>query len=229
MNKTKAVLLLSGGLDSAIAGAMLREKYDLYALTFDYGARNSIEVKAAKRIARQLNIQNHTLVCLDLGPIWAGSSLTSDGDLPQDRTVKEIRAELPSTYVPCRNHIFIMLAAAWAETLGTRVIAHGLGFSIYPDSRPEFIDAIQGSLNAGTQAAKDGNLWILEGPLLWREKRALIPIGIKLGLDLSLTVTCYQPTEKDEVVYACGVCDACVLRRKGFSMAGILDPANYLA
>jgi len=226
----KAVVLLSGGLDSAttlaIAGA---EGYAPYALTFRYGQRHAIEVEAARRIARSLGAVRHIVTEIDLRP-FGGSALTADIPVPKDRQASDIAEGIPITYVPARNTIFLSFALAWAEVLGAQDIFIGvnaLDYSGYPDCRPEYLEAYQRMADLATKAGVEGRQRLsIHAPLLHMTKHAIIRRGLELGVDYSLTVSCYDPGPDGE---ACGRCDACQLRLKGFAEAGATDPARYVA
>ena len=225
--KTKAVVLLSGGLDSSTTLAVAKSQgYELYALTFRYGQRHQIEIEAAKRIAHYFQVAQHKIFDVDLGS-FGGSALTTEIEVPKDRGLAEISADIPSTYVPARNTIFLSLALAWAEVLGAIDIFIGvnaLDYSGYPDCRPEFIEAFETMANLGTKAGVEGVKIMIHTPLINLSKAQIIKKGLELGVDFSLTSSCYDPSSEGK---ACGRCDACLLRLKGFAEAGIKDPALY--
>jgi 7-cyano-7-deazaguanine synthase len=218
----QAIVLLSGGLDSYTAAAIAKsEGFSLSALTVDYGQRHRREVEAARRVAGALNVEKHLELAIDLRGI-GGSSLTSDEPVPTNRDVTA--SGIPSTYVPARNTIFLSLALAWAEALEVRDIFIGvnaLDYSGYPDCRPEFIAAFESLAQKATRAGVEGAQFKVHTPLIRLSKADIIRRGVGLGLDYGLTHSCYAPP-KDHP--ACGVCDSCVLRAKGFAEAGISDP-----
>jgi 7-cyano-7-deazaguanine synthase len=227
--KPKAVTLLSGGLDSATTLAVARsEGFALYALTFRYGQRHDVEIEAARRIAAALGVAQHVVVEIDLR-LFGGSALTDDGiAVPRDRDLDQKGESIPVTYVPARNTIFLSYALAWAEVLGANDIFIGvnaLDYSGYPDCRPEYIAAYERMANLATKAAVEGRQHLtIHTPLITLTKRQIIQKGLELGVDYALTRTCYDPSPQGE---ACGHCDACLLRLKGFSDIGIEDPAPY--
>jgi 7-cyano-7-deazaguanine synthase len=224
----KAVVLLSGGLDSttvlAIAGT---QGYAPYALSFDYGQNHKVELEAASRVAKQLGAKQHVIAKVDLRS-FGGSALTTDEPVPKNRTDEAIGHGIPSTYVPARNTVFLSLALAWAETLGATDIFIGvnaLDYSGYPDCRPEFIEAFETMANLGTKIGIEGSDRIkIHTPLMTMNKKEIVETGMKLGLDYGMTITCYDPSATGE---ACGECDACHLRLKGFAEAGVSDPTKY--
>lgn len=232
MNSTKvdkpAVVLLSGGLDSATALAIAqREGFDAYALSFQYGQRHAIELEFARKLAERAGVKKHVIAAIDLR-VFGGSALTSDIAVPKGRSVNEMGGDIPITYVPARNTIFLSFALAWAETLrGSDIFigVNALDFSGYPDCRPQYIEAYQRMANLATKAGVEGrqNLTI-HTPLIEMTKSQIIATGLKLGVDYALTSTCYDPATDGK---ACGQCDACLLRLKGFSENGRVDPAEY--
>lgn len=230
MNSARtAVVLLSGGLDSATALAIARhEGFEVAALTFQYGQRHAIEVSAAQRIAGHFKVARHIIVPIDLRQ-FGGSALTSDLAVPKDRPLEEMGQGIPITYVPARNTIFLSFALAWAEVLGAADIFVGvnaLDYSGYPDCRPEFIAAFERLANVATKAGVEGTLRLtIHTPLINLTKAQIIKYGLSLGVDYSLTTSCYDPTPAG---LACGRCDACLLRLKGFAENGIADPARYV-
>ena len=228
MGESKAVVLLSGGLDSTTVAAMAREQgFQVYALSFDYGQNHKIELESAKRVAAKLGLQQHAIVKVDLRS-FGGSALTSDQPVPKHRTAEAIGHGVPVTYVPARNTVFLALALAWAETLGATDIFLGvnaLDYSGYPDCRPEFIQAFETLANLGTKmGTEEGKRITIHTPLIAMTKKQIVEAGLKLGVDYSQTISCYDPDEHGE---ACGACDACQLRLKGFSEAGVADPGTY--
>jgi 7-cyano-7-deazaguanine synthase len=222
--KQKAVILLSGGLDSAtVLAYALKKGFECHALSFSYGQRHSIELKAAKKVAKKLGAAQHFIVNIDLRK-WGGSALTSSG-LKVPKT--GVKKGIPVTYVPARNTIFLSFAVAWAETIGARDIFIGvnsLDYSGYPDCRPQFIRAFAKCANLGTKATDEGWKFKIHAPLQKLTKAEIIKLGTKLGLDYSITHSCYDPDPKGR---ACGRCDSCRLRKKGFQEAGIKDPTVY--
>ena len=223
----KAVLLLSGGLDSTTLLAVARrDGFDVHAMTFRYGQRHANEIDAARRVAARFAVQDHVVADIDLRT-FGGSALTSDSiDVPRDRDVGE--RGVPVTYVPARNTIFLAFALAWAEVLGAADIFIGvnaLDYSGYPDCRPEYIEAFERMANLATRAATEGSLLLrIRAPLINLTKAQIIQLGASLGVDYAVTQSCYDP---DASGAACGHCDACQLRLKGFAEAGLADPARY--
>jgi 7-cyano-7-deazaguanine synthase len=223
----RAVVLLSGGLDSTTAAAYARrEGWDLYALTVRYGQRHEYEIEAARRIATTLGVVRHVEIDLDLAA-FGGSSLVGDGDVPRDRTLEapEVAGEIPSTYVPARNTIFLSLAMGWAEVIGAERIVIGVNavdYSGYPDCRPEFIAAFEYLASLATRAGVTGRPLRIWTPLQHLTKAGIVRLGAELGVDFGLTHSCYDP---DPGGRPCGRCDACQLRARGFEEAGIQDPS----
>jgi 7-cyano-7-deazaguanine synthase len=222
-SRKKAVVLLSGGLDSATVLAIASsEGYDCYALSLDYGQRHAAELNAARNIARQFQVKDHQVVSLDLRQ-FGGSALTDDSiEVPEEET-----NDIPVTYVPARNTIFLSLALAWAETLEAREIFVGVNavdYSGYPDCRPEYIDSFEKMANLATRAGVEGELFSIQAPLIKLTKAEIIQTGSRLGVDYGLTVSCYQA---DDTGAACGKCDSCRLRKQGFANAGVVDPTRY--
>ena len=218
----RAVVLLSGGLDSYTAAAIARaDGFALNALTIHYGQRHAREVESARRVARALGVEQHKELTVDLRPI-GGSSLTSDVDVPRDRDLDA--TDIPSTYVPARNTIFLSLALGWAEVLGAHDLVVGvnaLDYSGYPDCRPEFVRAFEALAGVATRAGVEGARFRVHTPLIQLSKADIIRRGIELGLDYGLTHSCYDPAPSGG---PCGHCDSCVLRAKGFAEAGVADP-----
>ena len=225
----RAVVLLSGGVDSTTTLAVARQRaFETYALTFRYGQRHAAEVEAARRVAKALGAARHEVLAIDLGA-FGGSALTADIAVPKDRSVGEIGSGIPVTYVPARNTIFLSYALAWAEVLGAHDIFLGVSaidYSGYPDCRPEYIGAYERMANLATKAAVEGRKLKIHTPLIHLTKAEIIAEGTALGVDFSLTLSCYDPTPDGT---ACGRCDACLLRRKGFEHAGVADPTRYRA
>jgi 7-cyano-7-deazaguanine synthase len=224
----KAVLLLSGGLDSTtLLAVAVRDGFDVHAMTFRYGQRHASEIDAARRVAHRFGVREHVVADIDLRT-FGGSALTSDSiDVPRDRDVAE--AGVPVTYVPARNTIFLSFALAWAEVLGAADIFIGvnaLDYSGYPDCRPEYIAAFEQMANLATRAGVQGTTRMhIRTPLIDLTKAQIIQLGTSLGVDYSITQSCYDP---DPAGAACGHCDACQLRLKGFFEARLTDPAQYV-
>jgi 7-cyano-7-deazaguanine synthase len=223
----RAIILLSGGIDSTTALAIaIAEGYETYALSFDYGQRHQMETQAARRVANSLGAKAHRVAKIDLR-IFGGSALTDDLDVPKQRSEKEIGHGIPVTYVPARNTIFLAYALAWAEVIGAADIFLGVNaidYSGYPDCRSEFIEAFETLANLGTKAGVEGRRFQIHTPLIKFSKAEIIRKTIELGVDLSLTHSCYDPTPQG---LACGECDSCLLRLKGFRQAGMKDPIRY--
>jgi 7-cyano-7-deazaguanine synthase len=221
----QAVVLVSGGLDSATVLALaVSAGARCHALTFDYGQRHQVELIAAKRVAQLLRAVDHRVVRLDIG--WMGGSALTDSTIPVPQTPTE---GIPSTYVPARNTVFLSIALAWAEVLGAADIyigANAVDYSGYPDCRPEFIQAFEALANLATKTGVEGRGFHVHAPLMNLPKHEIIRLGARLGVDYSLTVSCYDP---DATGFACGVCDACRLRALGFAAAQITDPTRYVA
>lgn len=225
----KAVVLLSGGLDSTTTLAIARsEGYDTYALSFRYGQRNNVELKCAKNNARLLGVKQHTIIDINLR-LFGASALTADIDVPKDRNEEVMTSGIPITYVPARNTIFLSYALSWAEVLSSDTIFIGVNavdYSGYPDCRPEYIQAYQKMANLATQTGVEGKTKLtICTPLIDKTKAEIIKIGTDLGVDYSLTLSCYDP---DSHGRACGRCDSCQLRKRGFKEAGIPDPTHYI-
>ena len=223
-----AVVLLSGGLDSATAAAIAREQgFTLYALSVDYGQRHRFELEAAGRVARAVGVRRHVTLRIDLSQIGS-SALTGPIEVPKDRDPAEMEREIPVTYVPARNTVLLSLALGYAEVIGAADIFIGVNavdYSGYPDCRPAFVAAFEQTANLATKAGVEGRLkFTIHTPLVELTKAQIIRRGTQLGLDYGLTHTCYDPGEKG---IRCGRCDACLLRRKGFAEAGLEDPLEY--
>jgi 7-cyano-7-deazaguanine synthase len=223
----RAVCLLSGGLDSSVCLALARSQgFECYALSFDYGQRHRVELASAARVAKSLGAAQHLVVSIDLR-VFGGSALTSDIAVPKGRSAAQMTAEIPVTYVPARNTVFLSLSLAWAEVIECSNIFIGvnaLDYSGYPDCRPEFIEAFEEMANLATKAGVEGRMGLkIHTPLIRLSKAEIVKLGAQLGLDFSLTHSCYDP---DEAGRPCGQCDSCVLRRKGFEEAGVRDPGN---
>ena len=224
-----AVLLLSGGLDSTtLLAVALDAGFDVHAMTFRYGQRHAGEIEAARRVASRFGVRDHAIVDIDLRA-FGGSALTSDVAVPKDRPLDEMGRGIPITYVPARNTIFLSFALAWAEVLKAGDIFIGvnaLDYSGYPDCRPEYIAAFERMANLATRAGVEGTRPVtLRTPLIDLTKREIIALGLRLGVDYGLTLSCYDPSPDGR---ACGRCDACALRLKGFADAGAADPARYV-
>jgi 7-cyano-7-deazaguanine synthase len=223
----RAVVLLSGGLDSTTTlVTTIAEGYETYALSFEYGQRHKIELDAARRIARALGAKEHRVAKIDMR-IFGGSALTDDVDVPKKRSVTEIGHGIPVTYVPARNTIFLSYALALAETVGARDIfigANAIDYSGYPDCRPEFMAAFETLANLATKAGVEGARFRIHAPLIKFSKAEIIRKALEFDVDLALTHSCYDPSPEG---VACGECDSCLLRLKGFREAGLEDPIGY--
>ncbi len=224
----KAVVLLSGGLDSTTVVAIARDAaFDVHALSFRYGQRHTSELEAAKRIAETFGVSRHVIADINLR-VFGGSALTDDIEVPKGHDVDDIGGGIPVTYVPARNTIFLSFAIAWAEVLDAGDIFIGvnaLDYSGYPDCRPEYIAAYEKMANLATRAGVEGAQAVkIHTPLIDMTKSEIIQAGLQLGVDYANTISCYDP---DDAGLACGACDACLLRRKGFREAGIEDPTIY--
>ncbi len=224
----KAVVLLSGGIDSATCCAIARsEGFSVYALSFFYGQRHGCELSAARKIASHLAVKEHTCATIDLR-LFGGSSLTSEDPVPKKRIADgNIPKEIPGTYVPARNTIFLSYALAWAEVLQCTDIFIGVtavDYSGYPDCRPEYIQAFQNMANLATKAGVEGNGFTIHTPLINMTKGEIIRRGVSLGVDYSLTHSCYDPSPDG---LSCGFCDSCLIRKRGFTEAGVPDPTVY--
>lgn len=223
-----AVVLLSGGLDSATSAAIAQaDGYQVHALSIDYGQRHRFELESAARVAKDLEVAEHKILTIDLAAL-GGSALTADIDVPQDRSDAQIADGIPITYVPARNTVMLSLALGYAEVLGAADIFIGVNavdYSGYPDCRPEFIKAFEQVANLATKAGVEGELkFQIHTPLIDLTKAEIVQRGTKLGVDYALTHTCYSPNEQG---VSCGKCDACQLRLKGFADAGLDDPIKY--
>ena len=221
-----AVVLLSGGLDSATTLAVASQRFTVHALSFEYGQRHSQELDAARRIAKVYGVASHVVTEIDLRA-FGGSALTADIDVPKDRDMSKTQQSIPVTYVPARNTIFLSFALAFAEVLLAQDIFIGvnaLDYSGYPDCRPEYIEAFERTANLGTRGGVEGTNPIrIHAPLITMTKSEIIQLGVTLGVDYGMTTSCYDPIGG----HACGRCDACQLRRKGFVDAGLPDPTTY--
>lgn len=223
----RAVVLLSGGLDSTTVLAIARSQgFETYALTVNYGQRHRAEIESARRVARSFETKRHVVIDLDLRR-FGGSALTDDIDVPKGRGTEEMSSEIPVTYVPARNTIMLSVALAWAEVLGSSEIFVGVNavdYSGYPDCRPEFVEAYETMANLATKAGVEGNRIRIHAPLIKLTKAEIIRLGTELGVDYSLTLSCYDP---DDEGAACGMCDSCTLRVRGFAEARVEDPTRY--
>lgn len=228
MQSRRAVVLVSGGLDSATTLAIAKANaFELYALSFDYGQRHRFELQAAQRVCAAIGVFNHITFKLDLSQ-FGGSALTADIEVPKDRSADEQQTGIPVTYVPARNTVFLSVALGWAEVLGAADIFIGVNavdYSGYPDCRAEFIDAFTKLANLATQAGVEGTVsWNIHTPLIQFTKAEIITEGTQLGVDYSLTSSCYDPLPDGS---PCGHCDSCRIRRQGFLDAGLADPLRY--
>jgi 7-cyano-7-deazaguanine synthase len=226
----KAVVLSSGGIDSTTAMAIARsEEYEIYSLSFYYGQRHAVELDASNKVANALGAREHFVINIDLGKI-GGSALTADIGVPKDRTEGEIAREIPVTYVPARNTIFLSYALAWAEVLRASNIFIGVNavdYSGYPDCRPAYIEAFEKMANLAIKASVEGEMRIrIQTPLIHMTKAEIIKKGVQLGVDYSMTHSCYDPGPTGK---SCGRCDSCLLRKKGFREAGFPDPTEYVS
>jgi 7-cyano-7-deazaguanine synthase len=224
----KAVVLVSGGLDSTTCLAIAqKEGFELFALSFNYGQRHQAEIFAAKMVAKAFRAKEHLVLDVPLGAI-GGSALTTATPVPKDVPLEEMQSRIPVTYVPARNTVFLSLALAWGETLSASDIFIGvnaLDYSGYPDCRPEYIEAFEKMANLALKECVEGRMRIrIHTPLIEMSKARIITTGVQLGVDYSLTHSCYDP---DSAGNACGRCDSCTLRKKGFEEAGIPDPTHY--
>ena len=228
-NARPAVVLLSGGLDSATTVAIARSLgFRVHALSFRYGQRHGVELEAARRIAQRFGVERHEIATIDLA-VFGGSALTSDIPVPKGRDMDAAGGEIPVTYVPARNTIFLSFALAWAEVLGAADIFIGinaLDYSGYPDCRPEYLQAFEHLANLATRAGVEGGRMTIHAPLLHLSKAQIIERGLALGVDYAATISCYDPSPEGA---ACGACDACQLRLRGFAENGIADPAPYMS
>ena len=226
---TPAVVLLSGGLDSTTVLAIAKSQgFDPYALSFRYGQRHAVELEAARRVATAIGVERHVVAEIDLR-VFGGSSLTADIAVPKHDDAAELTSEIPVTYVPARNTIFLSFALAYAETVGAQDIFIGvnaLDYSGYPDCRPEYIAAYETMANLATRAGVEGSSLTIHTPLIEMTKAQIVQAGLALGVDYGLTSSCYDPSGAGQ---PCGQCDSCLLRLKGFAEAGLADPLVYRA
>jgi 7-cyano-7-deazaguanine synthase len=224
----RAVCLLSGGLDSATTLAIAKsDRFDCYALSFLYGQRHHREVESAKKVADSIGVASHLIMEIDFSSI-GGSALTAEIPVPKGRTESMMKQSIPVTYVPARNTVFLSFALAWAETLDASDIFIGvnaLDFSGYPDCRPEYIEAFEKMANLATKKGVEGNGFMIRTPLIRMTKAQIIRKGMDLGVDFGLTHSCYDPSPEG---LACGMCDSCLIRKRGFEEAGVSDPVKYV-
>ena len=228
MSGRSAIVLSSGGLDSTTCLAMARAEgfLPIYSLSFDYGQRHRFELEAAKKIARVYQVKEHRVLRIDLRQ-FGKSALTDDISVPKDRDEREMSRDIPITYVPARNTIFLSYALAWAEVLGVHDVFIGVNavdYSGYPDCRPEFVEAFERMANLATKMSVGGEKFRIHTPLIRLTKAQIIRRGVELGVDYSLTHSCYDPDSQGR---ACGRCDSCLLRKRGFEEAGVVDPTIY--
>ena len=226
----KAVCLLSGGLDSATClGVARRDGFECYALSFDYGQRHAVELTAAERVAKHFGAKEHRVARIDLRA-FGGSALTADIDVPKHDSAADLDTGIPITYVPARNTIFLSYAMAWAEVLEASDVFIGVNaidYSGYPDCRPEFIEAFERMANLATKSGVEGRTHLkIHTPLAALNKAGIVQLGAEVGLDFALTHSCYDPDTRGR---SCGRCDSCLLRKRGFEEAGIVDPLEYAA
>jgi 7-cyano-7-deazaguanine synthase len=224
----KAVVLLSGGLDSTTVLAVAKDQgFEPHAISFRYGQRHVIELEAARRVAKAAGIERHVVCDIDLG-VFGGSALTADLEVPKHQSAEDLSdADIPITYVPARNTVFLSFALAYAEVIGSTDIFIGvssLDYSGYPDCRPEYIAAYEQMANLATRAGVEGHELKIHTPLINLSKAQTVELGTRLGVDYSLTLSCYDPDAEGR---SCGHCDSCLLRRRGFADAGLADPVSY--
>ena len=224
MTAPKAVVLLSGGMDSATAGAVARDQgFEIHALSFRYGQRHAAELESARRVSERLGVRRHVVLEIDLRA-FGGSALTSELEVPKDTPLERIGSGIPATYVPARNTIFLSFALGYAEVVGATDIfigANALDYSGYPDCRPEYIEAFERMANLATRAGVEGRRLRIHTPLIGLTKAEIVRLGERLDVDFGITWSCYDPTPEGT---PCGRCDACLLREKGFREAGVADP-----
>jgi 7-cyano-7-deazaguanine synthase len=228
-NGKKAIILSSGGLDSTTVMAIAKAGgHDIYSLSFRYGQRHSVELEAAQKVAKSLGAEEHLVIDIDMAKI-GGSALTDDIEVPKARSEQDMQKEIPVTYVPARNTIFLSYALAWAEVLEASDIFIGVNaidYSGYPDCRPEYIESFERMANLATKAGVEGITRVkIHTPIIEMTKAQIIQKGIELGVDYAMTHSCYDPSMEGK---ACGQCDSCLLRKKGFKEAGVPDPTEYL-
>jgi 7-cyano-7-deazaguanine synthase len=225
----KAIVLLSGGIDSATCAALARKQgFSIYALSFRYGQRHSFELHAAEKLAALFGVREHSIITIDLRA-FGGSALTSSLEVPKNRAVHDPALnDIPVTYVPARNIIFLSYALAWAEVIACNDIFIGVNavdYSGYPDCRPLFIRSFEDMANVGTKAGVEGRRYTIHAPLIEHTKATIIKTGIACGIDYGMTHSCYDPSPEG---LACGACDSCQIRKKGFADAGVPDPTHYV-
>ncbi len=222
----KAVILLSGGIDSAVSTALAKKAgYELFGISFDYGQRHKFELESARKLAEFFGFKKHIIFPLPIHQF--GGSVLFSGDVPKGRSQKEIESGVAPTYVPARNLIFLSIGVSWAEALSADAViigAHSVDYSGYPDCRAEFIESFERTANLATKAGTEGRLIRIWAPLINKNKAEIIKLGAELGVDFSLTFSCYDP---DDMGRACGQCDSCLFRKKGFEQAGVPDPTIY--
>ncbi len=227
IHRKRAVVLMSGGLDSATILALTHAQgLEIYGLSFDYGQNHTVELARARKLAQRYQLRDHRIVNIDMRQ-FGGSALLGDGEIAKPGSIDDLGDDIPLTYVPARNTVFLSFALAWAEVLRAPNIYIGvnaLDYSGYPDCRPTFIDAMSGVANTGTRMSADGHQVIIHTPLLHLRKSEIITLGLKHGVDYAETLSCYDPSTEG---LACGQCDACVLRAQGFVEAGVADPTHY--
>ena len=228
-NGKKAIVLSSGGLDSTTVMAIAKaEGHDIYSLSFRYGQRHSVELEAAQKVAKSLGAKEHLVIDIDMAKI-GGSALTDDIEVPKARSEQDMQKEIPVTYVPARNTVFLSYALAWAEVLEASDIFIGVNaidYSGYPDCRPEYIESFERMANLATKAGVEGITRVnIHTPIIEMTKAQIIQKGVELGVDYGITHSCYDPSLEGK---ACGQCDSCLLRKKGFKEAGVPDPTEYL-
>ena len=228
-NGKKAIVLSSGGLDSTTVMAIARARgHDIYSLSFRYGQRHSVELEAAQKVAKSLGAKEHLVIDIDMAKI-GGSALTDDIEVPKARSEQDMQKEIPVTYVPARNTVFLSYALAWAEVLEASDIFIGVNaidYSGYPDCRPEYIESFERMANLATKAGVEGITRVkIHTPIIEMTKAQIIQKGVELGVDYGITHSCYDPSLEGK---ACGQCDSCILRKKGFRDAGVPDPTEYL-
>jgi 7-cyano-7-deazaguanine synthase len=227
MSNPRAVVLLSGGLDSATTLAIAQDRgFEAFAVSFKYGQRHAVELEAARRVAERAGVREHVEVAVDLR-MFGGSALTADVDVPKKRSDEEMGEGIPITYVPARNTVFLSFALAWAEVLEANDIFIGVNavdYSGYPDCRPEYIKAYEQMANLATRRGVEGQRLTIHAPLIDLSKEAIIRVGLDLGVDYGVTLSCYDPSPAGE---ACGECDSCTIRLSGFAANGVVDPTPY--
>jgi len=226
--KERAVVLLSGGVDSSTTVAVaLDEGYEVYALTVDYGQRHRREIRSAREVSERMRVREHRVLRLELSGL-VHSALTGDGDVPRGRSEAEIGYGIPETYVPARNTVLLSLGLAWAESIGASAVfigANSVDYSGYPDCRPEFISAFEEAAALGTRCGQLGGRIRIRAPLAGMRKSEIIALGARLGVEFDATTSCYDPSGENGL--ACGECDSCLIRKRGFEDSGLEDPTRY--